>query len=311
MLKQLIEDFQQGRNQDIITRIMEYIEIDYLKDETRTVEIDYLQDETKTGAYSKVQIDLPDPLMYVAYRIRAFREKMAKGAKSLRAGNMEEYRELEDIIYSLSNWFGEKYNTPEKVYKRINSLRDYLGIDWEDFKDLLEMFLGFDEDIEERKQEIRKELEPYILESLKYAISKVDIDREDKEIIKYINRAWLSKFVELQLIDSGKKRIQRKENGKVKSYVTEPKFEDINYMIIGKKIDIDKLKHKLNKQQQQFVDNVYEIVQKEIDQQNFENFRLSSWGSTVLNKRYIADCIGMEESAFKHKLRRIKNRLFK
>lgn len=256
----MIKAFQENQDKTILNRILEFVEIDFLKDPTRE------------GEYETVRIHLDRPEKYIAYRIRAFREKIARHARSIRAGHINEWYELLDYVEEYKN----KGIIPDDTPFKIPEIEKYIGDikkmhldnlidlykDWYDeplntiikkaekdierdieyvcFMSVYNLFADLDKQIEEKKKEIRARLQQYIVPALEYALSKANLGHTDKEIVTYINRAWLSKFIELQLKDSGMKRIQRRKDGIYFSKVVSPIMRDVMSMLFGDSLKVIK-----------------------------------------------------------------------
>jgi hypothetical protein len=307
-LRDLITKYQLYGDREIIDYILSLVEIDMLP--FRSV------DKNKN-----IHVELDEPLKYVAYRIKSMTELMTKKARSLKAGNKENRDALLEFADGLSDedWLGIDY---EAVYKgdyssitgNWDEIFSYLGAtQGTELKLLLELFEELKITVDEGKQNIRNNLQPIIVEALEYAILYVDVKRTEKEIVKYLNRVWLTRFILLQVELNGLVRVQR--SGKV-SYL-KPIFNEIEVdiweLLFNKTLKyvegIKSFNKYLNKNQIALVENLYLLIAKDLKRNNYKNYYFGLDGKPILNKRYIAEMLGLSESNFKHKLLRIQKKI--
>ncbi|MCD7032857.1 hypothetical protein LRR81_01355 [Metabacillus sp. GX 13764] len=302
-MREIIKKFQLYGDKEVINYIFKLSEEDFLP--YRFVHGD-----------GRITANLDEPLKFVAYRIKSMEQLMLKKARSLQAGNIEYRRDLLDFAQTLSEdseWLGINY---DEVYKGDFSsfeknwieVAEYLGAEVaNDLKRLLEHFTNLHTKVEEGRVEIRNQIRPIMIEALENALLKVDICKSDKEIVKYINRVWLSNFINLQVISSGSVRVQRNQ----KSYYVKPNFNniDIELLVLKKTLKhvggINSFSEFLNKNQISFVEEVINLVEEEVENKNYSSFHFDTKGALILNKRYLAAKMEMSESNFKHKLNRV------
>ncbi|MCJ7986963.1 hypothetical protein MUB16_28480 [Priestia sp. OVL9] len=310
-MKNLIKAYQAGTSNEVVERIMDYVE----KDLTF---VKYI------GEVQKVE----DGLIYIAYRIKAFMMKNCfnkRNAKNLTENShrAEDYHGLWELINLLHEayWidldFDEIYRFNfESIKKNEKEIRAFIRNDYvvADLFNLIEMFKGLSGNSEEFKADYKittDELQPLFVEALKYALLKVDADRGEKEIVKYINKAMLTKFIELQMKAKGVKRI-RKANQSVYIKPEVKEHQDAWMLMFGKTlkhVGLDSFDLYLTKKQKIFIEAVHEIVETDLKANNIDAFKWTKDNNPVLNKRYLAGRMGMEETNFKQTLKRCEKKI--
>ena len=83
-------------------------------------------------------------------------------------------------------------------------------------------------------KQTKDNLLPLFEEAFLYAIKKVDCERETKEIVKYINKAMLTKFIELQMQRDNVKRIRKGNDSVYVRAEINVEETDIWMMMFGK-----------------------------------------------------------------------------
>lgn len=308
-MRELIERFQIQGDKEIIKYILNLVEEDMLP--FRSI------DEK-----GNIHVELDEPLKYVAYRIKAMKELMTKKARSLQAGNIEGRRNLLDFAQTLSedsDWLGVNYDEVyagnyKSITENWEEIAEYLTPEVAaDLKNLLNNFSSLKILVETGKQEIRDMLQPIIITALEHALTYIDVKKSDKEIVKYINIAWLTKFIRIQVEQNGLKRVQRKGNITYVKPIFSIEEVDIGVLLFNKTLDhiggINNFKKYLNKNQIALVEELYTLISNDIQKNKHSKYYFDNDGKPILNKRYIAVKIGIEESNFKHKLRRIEKKI--
>ncbi|QKE71863.1 hypothetical protein HPK19_03170 [Arthrobacter citreus] len=323
-MRQLIHNFNVKGNREIIDLIMELTNINYLEDETR------MKDE----GTKKVTYEFTNPLCYIALGIRSMREHASISARSMRADNLEDWKtykklleEMEDALLYGNYWYWTK-EIYEKEYFQLDLDDENEGRIFEFFESKKEYdenrrihkhFTELEVEIEKKADKIRNKINKWVIKCLEHAISNVDITRSDKEIVVYINKAWKTKYIEVQLEGTEEIRHQRiDENGKKYSVIITPKFveKDKFYELIFNKTlngvgGWDILKKYLNKNQVKLVEEIMDIINEDYENENFKNYRLNHSSKYVLNKRYMAGRLGMSEGNLKNKITRLQVNLDK
>lgn len=269
-----------------------------------------------------------DMWKFVAYRIRAFlmkntfakRNARNKTENSHMAEDYEGLHEFLDYLYQ-ADWLDldwrelNNYNFTS-IYENEQEIRDYLGFAQYDFFDLLKKFEGLSQNSDEFKKdfkEISDDLLPLFKQALEYALTKVDFSRSNKEKVKYINKAMLTKFIELQMTRDNVKRIRK---GNISIYVkVETKEEHDTWMIMfGKTLKnvggLEPFELWLTPRQVEFVQKVYDVIERDLRENNTKAFRWDEHGNPIMIKRYVANQIGMEETNFKQTLNRCKKKIY-
>jgi hypothetical protein len=152
---------------------------------------------------------------------------------------------------------------------------------------------------------------PMFKEALEYALFKVDVSKSDKEIISYINKAMMTKFIEIQMRENNVKRVRKGDKSVyVKAEVQEG--EDAWMLMFGKSLNfigLDSFDLWLTPKQRKFVECVHSIIETDLKENNVDAFKWSKDGKPVLNKRYLATRMDMEETNFKQTLKRCEKKI--
>lgn len=317
-MRDLIKKYQEtGQNTEILKTLLNYV------DEDLTV-----------LKYNGKSPDVEDGLKYVAYRIRAFMMKNCfakRNARNLteRSNQAEDFEGLHEFLECLFdadwielNWQEIKSYNFSSVYGNEQEIREYLGHTQYDFFDLLKKFEGLGQNSDEFKIDFnatKNDLLPLFIESFTYAIKKVDCERETKEIVKYINKAMLTKFIELQMKRDNVKRIRKGNESIYVKVETKAEETDIWIMMFGKTLKnvggLEAFNLWLTPKQTVFVQNVYSIVERDLKENNTDAFRWKEDGTPVLNKRHLAKQMEamtnqkITETNFKQTLRRCEKKI--
>lgn len=269
-----------------------------------------------------------DMWKFVAYRIRAFLMKNTFAKRNARnrterSHQLEDYEGLHEFLDCLyqADWLDlnwrelNNYNFTS-IYKNEQEIRDYLGFAQYDFFNLLNTFEGLSQNSDEFKKDFKEVsdcLLPLFTESLEYALTKVDFSRSNKEKVKYINKAMLTKFIELQMTRDNVKRIRK---GNTSTYIkVEAKEEHDTWMIMfGKTLKnvggLEPFELWLTPRQVEFVKKVYDVIERDLRENNTKVFRWDEHGNPIMIKRYVANKIGMKETNFKQTLDRCKKKIY-
>lgn len=319
--KQNIKQFQENGDMEIIDKIVNYAKnIDFTKNPTRR----YLnRDEMVNNC--RVVINLQEPEMYIAYRIRFFLEKIGNKVKYYEEDDFLRYYNLTEYLDNVRSWWGLDRNVEGfddiLALKYNKNFKRYLGVDYYTIFEDIEYFMQLNKKIRQEKQKIQDQLtEKYIIPALKYALSKVDCSKTDKEIVKYVNKAFLSYFITAQNKDKGLKRIQRKIPNKdktqiskhQKSFYVQFKYRPVLYMVFNRRVGeylLPYIYKLLQQRQVDFLQKLIKAVEEEVKANNKKAFKMDINGESILNYRYFANKLNMEESAFKHKIRRIRKKV--
>jgi len=306
--KEEIIEFQLGNSSQIIDTIIDRLDTDLLK--LREQEIG-----------NKITVNSNDPVDFVAYRIKAMMEKFMKGARSERAGNMSELIELNEVAEQVRDYL----NLPHRYSGYTQDLKD----NWKDVSDwlkntsyppeelwsLIEHFDSLDVKVDKAREQIKEYLMPFVIEALEYALTKVDVSRSIKEVVKYINRAWATKYWNLQMKEQG---VTRKTINGIVTYVSKhERWDSPEHMILGdvevKRFTFteENVERFFNKNQKQMVRDIITIINNDITNDYRDDYTVLADGLITLNKRAFAKRFGLNESNFKHKLKRIQDRIVK
>lgn len=291
--------------------------------------IDYVNMDLSDLKYSGTSSpNVENGLQYVAYRIKAFLYKntFAKRNAKDRTENSdqsEDYEGLHEYLHALyeADWIELDWRALnnyefETIYEHEKEVKAYLGHMSYDFFNLLKKFKRLSQDSEEFKRDLKDvqdDLMGLFIEAFLYAIEKVDCNRTEKEMVKYINKAMLTKFIELQMKRDGVKRIRKGNESKYIKVKTD-EDEDVWMLMIGKTLKnvggLESFSLWLTPKQMKFMQDVHDIVKRSLKDNAVDNFRWGEGLKPVLKKRAIAEQLGMSETNFKQTLNRCKTKIY-
>lgn len=290
--------------------------------------LNYVNEDLTELKYKGEAPKIEDGLQYVAYRIRAFMMKNTFARRNARnltenSDKAEDYEGLHEFLEALyeADWIELDWRALNNydfssVYENEAEVREYLGHTQYDFFDLLNTFKGLSQNSDEFKtdfEETKNNLMPLFIEAFLYAIEKVDCEREEKEMVKYINKAMLTKFIELQMKRDNVKRIRRGNESVYVKAETNAEETDVWMLMFGKTLKhiggLEAFAMWLTPKQTKFLESVYSIIETDLKENNVDNFKWTKDGKPVLNKRYLAGRLRMEETNFKQTLKRCEKKI--
>ncbi|MGG3573249.1 hypothetical protein ABES80_12305 [Bacillus gobiensis] len=210
--------------------------------------------------------------------------------------------ELEVIMNDAEHLYLKFRGFPQPSYARMIKLIDQLG----NFNPDGELF-------RKHYEKVKTDLLLPMVQGLEYALSKVDTERQSREMVKYINRAMLTKYIELVQANDGKKRVYDTKDKK--NYFIKPKYEIDAWKLIldGKTLKniggIDSFDIYLTGKQKKLLLDVYEVVEQELKKENSQAFRWKKNNEPVIQKRFIAKKLGLNENSLKQRLKRATDKI--
>lgn len=242
--------------------------------------------------------------------------RYTKSANSIRNKQLFEGTQLElmegqdplHLIYSTFAKLGYHYykddfdKVPSRVWKDMEERYDFDYMDGvrAEFNEFLRPLPA----INREKQKLTDQYIPLVEEALNEVLPKVDLNKKETEIIGFIAIGTKRK-VDRKLTKLIGTKVHQIDGEKY--YVT---LKDIRKNGFNKTKPNDILQvneRKLSPNQSIFFGTLKKHIQKEIDGINIEPFTFDAEGKPIeINKRYFALKMDMEESAFKHRLRRIQ-----
>lgn len=288
----------------------------------------YVDEDLTALRYTGESPDVNDGLKYVAYRIRAFMMKntfASRNARNVteRSNLSEDYDGLHEFLYGLyeADWIPLDWRALNNydfssIYENEAEVREFLASTQYDFFSLLENFKGLGQGSDEFKADFdvtKRDLLPLFIDGFLYAVGKVDTDREDKEMVKYINKAMLTKFIELQMKRDNVKRIRRGNNSVYLKVDTNESEHDAWMLLFGKTLKniggVEAFKLWFTPAQMKFAKEVFEIVDRDLRENNVDAFRWKQNGTPLINKRYLSQQMNLQEANFKQKLKRCNEKI--
>ena len=297
--------------------------------------LSYVDEDLTELKYDGKSPNVEDGLKYVAYRIRAFMMKNCFAKRNARnstersnqSEDFEGLHEFLDCLYEADwielDWRALRNYDFSSIYVNESEVRKYLDTRQYDFFNLLNQFEGLSQNSDEFKidfKQTKDNLLPLFEEAFLYAIKKVDCERETKEMVKYINKAMLTKFIELQMKRDNVKRVRKGSKSTYVKAETKAEETDIWMMMFGKTLKhvggLEAFSLWLTPKQTKFVQDVYNIIERDLKENNTNAFRWKEDGTPILKKRHIAKQMTkltnqeMTETNFKQTLKRCEKKIF-
>lgn len=307
--EELLANFQEKQDNTIVDNILAYLEIDLSRYEVKG-EDGYISGFT-----------FPREEMYISYKIKNLRQRLFKTL------GITTSSELDDILEGFY-WFrkdlhehlGLDLNPGDgfKVYyEHKEYLKDYLGIAV--FVDFEKTVIAYENVLKENviRQEINDMLiKPCLIDALK----SVNIEKSVKEIVKYTNKTFYTKFVSKQQEIYGIKRLGRVSGSKYHNVFVVPNLEKVSpwRMVYGdivnkRTVTVDLLYAKLTEAQRELVDKLIEIIEDDFKQKErsylVANYKVDEFGEFQIKFRYLADRLDIEESNLRKRVRTIQKKV--
>ncbi|MEK6993456.1 hypothetical protein NST08_24620 [Paenibacillus sp. FSL K6-1566] len=280
-----IKRYQESGDTDAIKMIREAMNYDYL--------------------HSPTGLTFDKPEMYVAFRcLRLLRGRLATIKYTLSEHGLHSRRDSPEYIFgefaaAIKGWTGIEL-TVENFQEHEKYLASYLPT-FVDLRHAYERIIGARPTIWHMlTNEIIEENWPELEAALKYALERVDANRSEREIVRYINRATRTAYLRTQF--EGMRRVRRDGQSR---YV-EPKYYGPIYAIFGSaSIDIGRLSGR----QRQLIHRISEIIKKDYEEGRIEAYAVDIKGGYRIINRHIAEKLGMHEASLSRAIGRISVKL--
>ncbi|USK45809.1 hypothetical protein [Cytobacillus oceanisediminis] len=339
-MRSLIEQFQRGENKEVIQRVLALIELDLKAIKESGEELP--EGDLFFVAYRIRALLMKNALQSMNYHNKYHRQERRSMYMEFQGYikslfNVSEYAERDEYgilkvgfdeyanelgfecLEPLEYYFNFHEIVNEQKYDSLfeNSL-ELMTLFPNDYQRILELAKEF-QDTSKNSETFKKFFEmskerllPHLIPALEYALHKVDSKRTPKEVVRYVNKAMLTKYIELFQESEGKKRIY--DPAAKKTHYVDPSFNVDPWLLLliwDKKghtlswVGVDAFDIYLAKSQKEFLLDVYQAVKEELEKENREAFRWSKNGEPIIKKRYFAEKLVISEANFKMKMRNI------
>lgn len=241
---------------------------------------------------------------FIAIAMKTILARHAKKAYKLRKGFKDDGRKL-DVLYLKLQKMDMHYtidNLDKITMKQLQQMEDHFGYwDIEEWLEIYHEFVAVLPAINEEKQKYYDEILPLIKEALDETLSRVNLELDDKQLVKYIVNGirWGTYGRLSKLLGSRTFRISGKTY-----YVSEFHMAgtDVEALLgVDKKV--------LTAAQLDFINRLIQLVNSEIEAGNNAVFTFDEKGYIIkFQKRYFSRLMGVKEDAFKHRLISIQGR---
>lgn len=255
--------------------------------------------KTKRKAKAEVAED------YIAIYINSLQQRYAKYVYKKYLSNIERTHDdmkATDYIYYYLSQIGEYYHVddfdkiPDKLLKQVEHEEFY-----ECFNDILRVLPYVKK---EKAEKIAETVEP-LKRVLNEIIPKVDTTKTDKEIVKYINHG-INKKIYREIakttgtrefnIDGERYFINQSDMKLLKNQTNFRKIFKFDFL-------------NLSERQKEFTNGLLNHLQLALDSKLTDVFTFNQNGEIIdFNKRHFARLMGLEESNFKKRLKRVQDK---
>ncbi|GAB6927124.1 hypothetical protein JCM10914A_11070 [Paenibacillus sp. JCM 10914] len=281
---------------DAIKRYQESGDADTLKMIRKAMNYDYL--------HSPTGMTFDKPEMYVAFRcLRLLRGRLATIKYTLSDYGLSAREDSPEYVFAELTAFVHA-NTGVKVslqnFKEHETfLREYLVPGYLELEDVYMQLMGERETLwQQITSEIIDKHWSTLEKALKDALDRVDTNRSEREIIRYINYVTRTAYYRHQF--EGMRRVRR--GGEVK-YV-KPKYFGPHYAIFGK-ISVDFTN--FSGRQRQLIERIIAAVETDYAEGRIEDYTVDMNGGYRIVNRHIAEQLGMHEVSLSRSLKKIKS----
>lgn len=317
--KERLQRFQNEGDRLIIDEILYGITFDFMGNPTR-------KHTQLSHTKLQVTIDLPRHEYYISYHIRVLRDYALKKHRGDRQDvQSRDFSRILSIVridhgidfggevIDQDDWCYYYRITPE-LLARLRHLQPQIessmyGTEYDMLCYYLDKYETLVNRMTEELAEAERIVDTNILTSLERALSYADVTKSEREIVSYVNRAFSTKFGELELERNGMKRIYRK-NGhgdKVPLHVS-MKFPEDDYRAVLPELSSTNI-DKLNEGERQFIRDIVEVIRKDRLADDFTNYNLTRRGEALINRSYVADKLEIAATTVRKRLSRIKKKV--
>ncbi|MEK5181751.1 hypothetical protein [Paenibacillus odorifer] len=313
---QAVTAYQRAGDRHIINSILEDVETDFLANTSRRYKTNFTHD---------ISINLTSPEEYIAYRIKAIREKAVKRVFYIRKdsgwAHSEINRYLSIMVLDLRmripfkpvrhNDFGYEYTlTPEftawlrekngRIERRFRE--EGFGSSFTQYQRALDVADRTEREAVIEETRIRAEVMADMVGALEYALKYVDVSRSPREIVTYVNKALLTRYYEAQARRKGMRRVT--VDGR--RQMIAPFYEGAIRTILGVNSTEDYVYKRVTDKQADFLRELIGIVETDMAAEDCAAYHVLPDGEYRLSRKYAAEKTGLSYTTVKMRLLRIR-----
>ncbi|WP_379161343.1 hypothetical protein [Paenibacillus sp. sgz5001063] len=139
-----------------------------------------------------------------------------------------------------------------------------------------------------------------VIPALEHALTRADTSHSEREVVRYVNRAFQTEYIRLLTILNGTVRLGRRdEHGRYHNVYVTPDKPDAWRIVLGRAVAPEVLPDlllKLTAKQRDYVERAYSVAAADIETGNLSQYKMSEDGAYRLKMRYMAGRLGVEES---------------
>lgn len=319
-LKAGIAAYQQHGDLAIVTRIME--------DADKT---DFLGNPTRRYRFvegNDISIELAHPHQYIAYRIRAIREKAVKYAWYVREPIRWAYDELNrqlsilhidmgldipfepvdwekhiykyDINSELLEWLRLSDDKITQAYNELGTVANYRL-----YRGVLSLIEPTEEAARLEESRIRSEVMIDMETALKHVLRYVDVTRSDQEIVKYVNQSLMTRYYDAQAKRNGLRRFRK---GGADQMV-QPDYMTPLGTVLGVEIAEENVWQRISGSQAEFLRKLAEAAEKDMIAGEMAKYGVSKDRCYVMSGERAREISGLSYNAARARLNRIRKKV--
>jgi hypothetical protein len=278
--------------------------------------IDKIKERVRQNEYND-NTPRVDSIDYIAAKVKGQIAPILRLARQVRRGYYPKWVEFNELL----DYFGVKdILTRENNY---SPMPERVLNHWDSFRSLeLENHIFFFNQLHEMEDKRYEEIFEFTFEkwarpSLKYALSKVDISKSEKEIVRYVCKTFYTKYIELRATSQGMNRKYRE--GKWVYYYTKGINEDdFRYNEVMRTIfhgnddqkykEIDEMARLLTKRQTKLLIQLHDYVREDVRNLDNEQF-YNKYPHGKMNYKSTCEKLGYNYHGFVKNIERMKRRV--
>lgn len=138
-----------------------------------------------------------------------------------------------------------------------------------------------------------------IIPALEHALRSADTQRSEREVVRYVNRAFETEYIRLLIAWNGTVRLGRRDaDGRYQNVYVVPIAAEPWRILFERTVTAEEsslIMRSLTDTQREYAQKAYEVIAADIESGQFGEYKVSEHGEYRIKIRYMAGRIGVEE----------------
>lgn len=151
-----------------------------------------------------------------------------------------------------------------------------------------------------------------IVPALEHALKSVDTERSEREVVRYVNRAFETEYIRLLIAWNGTVRLGRRDaNGRYQNVYVVPIAAEPRRILFERTVTPEEsslIMRSLTATQREYAQKAYEVIAADIESGQLGEYKLSEHGEYRIKIRYMAGRIGVEEGNLRKSFLKIRRK---